>query len=312
MPKEWFITPEGGKIEILEALVNGALADRYPQPYLEMCASERVWTGKPSTTQLINGTRLEYLKLTTPYAVDPDKMAFAVLGTKAHKTLEAFETKFLFVEEKGSRDDVTGILDLLEQKPNGEWWLEDYKTWGSFRVKRSLGYVSKKYDEPILDDEGNPVLLKSGPRKGQVKTKVLTQHFIDPRLADLHDVSLQLNNYRMWAEQALQERIARMKAFITVRDGGLWNTKNQGIENNTYYLDIPRMDDDWVKRYFEVKKAALLHAMDTLEIPERCSEKECWDGNRCKGGWCEVAEACFELGDNPHSGRTAVEEEAIA
>ncbi|GAI25908.1 unnamed protein product, partial [marine sediment metagenome] len=85
-------------------------------------ARQRLWTGKPSTTQLINGTRLELLKITTDYFIDPQKLAFALLGTKHHEDLE--DADFL-VEEKLEDKDMTGIMDFWDDQ---EETLYDYKT----------------------------------------------------------------------------------------------------------------------------------------------------------------------------------------
>jgi len=92
----------------------------------------RIWTGKPSTTQLLNPTRMEFLKITKDYAITPQERAFALLGTQHHRRLEIIAKKIAELEaEKKLSDNInTGILDLLEPD-NGKWILTDYKTWGS-------------------------------------------------------------------------------------------------------------------------------------------------------------------------------------
>src|SRR4030042_5572166 len=59
----------------------------------------RPWTGKPSTTQLINPTRIEFLKITQSYAVAPVRMAFAILGTRVHLGLADADTDVSILEE---------------------------------------------------------------------------------------------------------------------------------------------------------------------------------------------------------------------
>jgi hypothetical protein len=307
--KKWFITPDGSRVEIAQAMEKGLLSPFYPRPFLEMCAQEREWTGEPSTTQLINGTRLEYLKLTTDYALDPSDMAFAALGTRTHKMLEDIQTRLTFNEEKMHQDDISGIVDLLELQPDGSWWLEDYKTWGSFKVGKALGLV--KRERPVLDEAGAPVLLKSGPNKGKPKTAAY--YVQDPAKVDMEDVIWQLNRYRLMSEAALREPVRALKTFIFVRDGGTYMAKNRGIDRTTYYLDVPFREDRVVRQYFEAKKEALLGALGRRRMPPRCSDYECWDGRRCLG-YCPVADACRAEGDNPYlqAGAEELDEDAAS
>ena len=293
MPLKWFMS-HGEKLEIQKCLNEGVLSKEYPLPFLKMCASERVWRGIPSVTQLINGTRMEYLKLTTDYAIDPSDMAFAIIGTRAHKKLEDFDTDISFPEEKLCKDDITGTMDLLEQH-NGDWWLVDYKTWGSFRIVRYLGI--KKREKPLLDNMGNPVLLKSGKNKGKPKTEKIYSR--DPKAVDMTEAILQLNRYRMMAEEALQEPIKAMRVFAIVRDGNTYIADSRGITEKTYYIDVPFRDDKVIDEYFEKKKNHLLIALEGKIMPGPCTELECWEGRRCNG-YCSVSEACRAVGDNRH------------
>ncbi len=96
--------------------------------------------------------------------------------------------------------------------------LSDYKTWGSFPVGKAIGLAMKPV--PLVEN-GAPVLLKSGPRKGQPKT-VRKPVSVEP---DLKDVTLQLNNYRrmarVWLDSQGDKRpIKKLRVFAIVRDGG--------------------------------------------------------------------------------------------
>lgn len=102
---------------------------------------------------LLNPTRLEYLKLTKDYAIDPTDRAFALLGTRHHKRLELVAKKIegLIAEKKLDSDEVqkhSGILDLLEpdELQDGYYKLIDYKSWGSFMVALILGRGDKNGD----------------------------------------------------------------------------------------------------------------------------------------------------------------------
>ena len=292
---KWFTSPAGDQIEIQKCLRYGLLSEYYPLPFLKMCAAERIWKGTPSVTQLINGTRMEYLKLTTDYAIDPSDMAFAVIGTRAHKKLEDFDTDISFPEEKLSMADITGTMDLLERQPNGDWWLQDYKTWGSFKVAKCLGI--KKKEKSLLDNKGNPVFLKSGKNKGKPKTEKIFSR--DPKAVDMTDTILQLNRYRMMAEEALQEPIKVMRVFVFVRDGNTYVADGRGITEKTYYIDVPFNDDLMIDLYFEKKKHHLLLALERKIMPGPCTKIENWEGRRCQG-YCAVSEACKAIGDNPY------------
>src|SRR4030043_1655835 len=90
---KWFISPTGEKLLVKDCLEKGLLSNYFTLAYLNACASIREWTGKASTTQLIDGTRLSYLKLLVPYAEDPDESAFKILGTRTHASLEIVKSQ---------------------------------------------------------------------------------------------------------------------------------------------------------------------------------------------------------------------------
>jgi len=78
------------------------------------CRKEMDLVYLPSTTELLNGTRLSFLKLTKPYTVDPMERAFALLGTRHHQRLEAVARKLNVLSEEKLKGEISGILDLLE------------------------------------------------------------------------------------------------------------------------------------------------------------------------------------------------------
>ena len=143
MPTGFFICLDGHKIEVEECLKEGGcrLKSRCAaRTYLRMISTDRPWTGKPSTTQLIAGTMLSFLRLTVPYAVRPDDCAFMVHGTKVHRNLESVPDELSLIEERltGETTGVTGIFDLLTVEA-GKTSLCDLKTWGSWRMTKALG-----------------------------------------------------------------------------------------------------------------------------------------------------------------------------
>lgn len=316
---KWFVSPTGEKHTIRECVEEGLLDEYYPRSYLLMCAQERRWTGTPSTTQLIDGTRMAYLKLLCNYSVDPDKESFKVLGTKAHSRLEKCITLASYAEYELCHDNISGIVDLVE--PHGkDLWLIDYKTWGSYRVNRALGWVKK--ERPMVDQDGAPVLYKrsgKGYTAGQQRTE--SYYEVDKDQADTRDLTLQLNWYRYMFESTQGNKvISRLKAFATVRDGNTHIAFSRGIKDNTYYLDVDFMDDNDLVKYFHGKRDALLsvlelqnekwnefarskHVLNAARVkqsiieccPPMCTDHETWQGRRCRD-YCEVSNICQEIG----------------
>lgn len=282
MPARWFICPDTKEIEIRECLNSGCrMKDRCaPLPYLHMVSAERVWRGIPSVTMLIGGTILAFLKLTTDYAIDPDSRAFAIHGTKAHEKLaEQPSVGTTEVRLTSELYGITGAYDLLTDE-SGLVELDDWKTWGSFRVAKALGYG--------VEEVETDVLYKSGPRKDTPRMK--KRPFFDPNLRDIIDVELQLNMYRIMVEEE-GERVDKLKVFCMVRDGGTWMARSRGIIRNTYYIDIPKLRDDVVLRYFRRKRDALLQALEKGSWDSVCTSQEHWEGIRC-ARYCEVAQHC--------------------
>ena len=300
MPRKLFICPDGQTQLMSVCLAGDCRMNEMCAPfsYLAMCATNREWKGIPSTTQLINGTRYEYLKLTCDYAIKPENSAFMVIGTSGHKKLEGFDTNFTFLEEKFKNEEMTGVTDALEWQPQRKtWWLVDYKTIGSYKVTKVLGIKKTGYDVPIVDDNGEPVQYKTGKRAGQAKTK--KEYKIENVEPDHFEYSLQLNRYRMFVEHELSEKVEKMMLFILPRDANTYIAKQRGIMQNMYYVEIPKLDDSIVVKYFAEKREALLHALENKKIPTVCSAVESWDGNRCRN-FCDVSEFCKMYNDNPY------------
>lgn len=245
MPLRYFNCPDGITRSIEQCLEKCPRTEGrcLSLPTLHELSYDRVWQGKPSTTQLLNPTRMEYLKILKDYAIIPQERAFALLGTQHHRRLEIIAKKISELEaEKKLSDEVnTGILDLLEPD-NGKWILTDYKTWGSFAVKKILELGS---------------------------------------FERLHN-SLQLNDYRLKVEQ-LDFQISKMRWQITVRDGGTYTARNNNVEQKMLIVEGDWLDDDLVASYFYDKSKALLEALDNDELPSLCDYDERWSGRRCKG-----------------------------
>ena len=231
-------------------------------PTLYEVGHDRQWTGKASTTQLLNPTRMEFLKITRDYSINPKSRAFALLGSRHHYRLEQAGKKLegMGVEavEKHLDGDETGILDLLEpdELKEGSFVLTDYKTWGSFAVAKFMG---------VSDSNGD---------------------------YERKQTTLQLNNYRLKVE-ALAFPVSRMLIQATVRDGNTKSAYINKIDDPMPMIPVERLEDNYVREYFLTKSFALLSALKKSVLPEMCPFQERWGGKRCRK-FCDVAKFCPE------------------
>ena len=283
---EWFRCPNKQLILVKDCLSKCGLPERCePLPYLHLAATEREWTGAPSTTQLLNGTMMSFLKITRPYAIDPDDMAFAIHGTISHTQLEQKAVELGMVAEVSSTLDGRNVVDLIE-KDNGDIILTDYKTWGSYRVAKALGLI----ETGKKPDPSGEVYKSSGKwgKAGSPKMVSVFQQVSSE--SDNYEAELQLNRYRiMLAELGIN--ITKMRVHAIVRDGGLTVAKSRGVDRNTYLIPIQQLQDRLVVDYFAGKESDLRAALKACRWDAPCDNRECWDGTRCRD-YCEVAMFC--------------------
>lgn len=262
MPLRFFNCPDGITREISECLEHCPRAEGrcLSLPTLHEVGRARVWKGMPSTTQLLNPVRMEYLKIKYDYAINPFDMAFALLGTRHHSRLEhtAKLIEGLQPEKRLQSELNTGILDLLEPDelyPNC-YKLWDMKTFGSYAVAKVAGLSNNGDDE-------------------------------------IRRVTLQTNNYRVMAEEELGIKVSRILLQVTVRDGGTWVAKKNGVDDRMLVIPLEILPDDEVKEYFLTKAYLLCTAIEKDEMPKLCEFPERWNGRRCSG-FCEVFSYCPE------------------
>lgn len=301
MPLIGFVCLDGHTVD-LDTCYQGC---RMPQrcltlPTLRLIGYQRPWVGKPSTTQCINGTMQEFLRLTCNYTIYPEDRAFAVLGTIHHGRLEETGDD-LVTEETFANAQVTGTCDLLEPVEHytdnagllGEaeigYILTDYKTWGSYRVGKFLGLTPQYIDDP----EGALYQRKTqvdGQTYYPGQTKQVKLWMPNPLVADTEEVELQLNHYRLLAEASGFD-IQRMQVQITVRDGGLMMAKSRGVDFRMRCFPVAFREDEEIRAYFDAKAQALTRALDQGHWDEPCTEQESWGKDRCRN-YCEVARFC--------------------
>lgn len=144
MPANEFKCPDGSVTPIDTCMQSCRLGSRCAsRSYLRKAASQRVWNGTPSATQLENGPRMEYLKIKNYYAIDPrEDMAFAILGTTAHDHLATVDDDSL-TEQRLINQIASGQFDNYYIE-NGKGILTDHKTYGSYAVKKFIDGKSMK------------------------------------------------------------------------------------------------------------------------------------------------------------------------
>lgn len=218
---------------------------------------DRKWEGKPSTTQLLNPTRMEYLKITKDYAIAPKSRAYAIYGSYQHKRLEIINAKLNEYpsEMKVENETNHGTLDRLEpdELNPGKWLLIDRKFWGAFAVKKLMG-----------------------------KDNYERWHY-----------SMQLNDYRMKVDPEIFP-ISRMLWDITIRDANTKTMRELELIDPMPIIEADWIDDEIVADYFGQKSKALLEAFENDKLPELCPFQERWQGRRCRGSLCEVHMFCPE------------------
>lgn len=263
-------------------------------PFLRLVGFDREWYGvTPSSAG--NGPRYLYLKAVTDYTIDPNDRVWAAFGTSTHEKLSIHKyNSNVLAEEPLQDEDMKGIADCLEEDECNEnfYILTDHKTWGSFKVAKTLGISSEKIEETILDEEKKPVLLKSGPNKGQPKTKKKTVITQDPSKVDLQSEELQLNRYRIFFEK-YGFPVSQMRIQVVSRDGGTYVAKGRGIEKNLYIIPIKKLLNADVIGFYKKLGDEVTQAFKD-SFTRKCNDWESWERRKCNG-FCEVVDACKKM-----------------
>lgn len=286
MPATEFICPDGNRIKIADCLGNGCrLSGDLPGGRclsvrtLRAIADQRPWQGKPSTTQLLKGTREAYLEIITDYAIDPQNALFRIHGSKAHAYLDQFVGRDELSEERLHTEYNSGMFDLYDEATHT---LYDNKFSGSYKIMRALGL--HQIDVPTGE------VYKSGKNKGQPKTR---KEWVAGGRKDRLDWAIQMNDYRMKLE-ALGFPVEHMIIEAIARDGGCWIAQRRGIQQNGVLIEINRISDHWIRRYMRKKAELLLRALETRQVPPKCKPRERWSGRKCEK-YCNVREACEDV-----------------
>jgi hypothetical protein len=286
MPWEFFECPDGEKIKIEACCEKGGcrMTERcVSRPTCILFSrSRRAWKGKISTTQALNGTRLAYLQIVTPFSERPCDRAFALLGTFHHMKHQKLDLPDALMEEGLEDSDSTGIFDFYEEE-DGVHEMLDYKTAGAWKIVRLQG----KYKIDVPTGE----FFKSGPRKGQEKTR--TEWGL--REPDDFDLRMQCSRYA-WMMRDMGYKVDRYKAQFTIRDFMQSTAKNSGLDRQIYMFPVTLFDRETVVSFYQARNKALCEAVEKKEMPPVCSEHERWRNDkgvdvRC-ARFCPVWTAC--------------------
>ena len=285
-----FICPNKDRVSIRQCL---SLCPHHircmGKPTLEAVANsvkDRGLGRKYSVTELIGGTRELYLKKTTDYAVDPQDQIFAMHGSSIHSICERSSSSDVLTEVRLSNELYTGQIDAYgDLLGNGRKILLDYKVTSSYKACLAMGYY--KVDE--LTGE----VYKTGAKKGLPKTRKV---FKTDGVRKILHWAIQVNAYRMLLEEH-NFRVDDMYIQLYVRDYSLRIAAERNIDKPVYLLKVNRISDEYLKRYFGIKKAMIDHAMATGVIPGFCRKPESWNGRKC-GNYCEVFEVCKKAAES--------------
>jgi hypothetical protein len=284
MPAIGFVYPDGKKVsfeDIRKGDVDIVKMGMSLPTLLEM-SKERDPNRKPSTTELLVGTCEAYLKRREEYYVNPQDRAFSLAGTMHHSKLEQHSDESLMLEQKLEEFNITGIADLYDKKNK---ILLDYKNTGSYKASQLLGMTYNLVPDP------SGVKYKSSGKWGKKGSpKMIKQWYRDEGLADYGDWGWQLNWYRYLLSKAGYD-VETMYIQVTLRDGGIIAARDRGLDKNIYLIEVPKYDDEVLEHKFLKARDELVKALETDNLPSKCSEEQTWNGRKCQA-YCDVRNLC--------------------
>jgi hypothetical protein len=284
VPAIGFIYPNGNTVSF-EDVAKGEvdlLEMGMSLPTLIEMSKERDPNRKPSTTELLIGTCEAYLKRTMQYFVDPQDRAFSLAGTMHHAKLEQHTDERHLMEEKLEEFNITGIADLYDKKTKT---LLDYKNTGSYKCAQLLGMTYKLIPDP------SGAKYKSSGKWGKKGTpKMIKEWYRDEGLADFGDWGWQVNWYGYLLNKAGYD-VDKMYIQVTLRDGGIAVARDRGLDKNIYLIELPKYDDEVLEHRFLKARDELVKALDTGNLPHKCSDEQTWNGRKCQS-YCDVRNVC--------------------
>ena len=284
MPAVGFVYPDGSDVtfdQVRSGDVDIVKMGMSLPTLIEM-SKERDPNRKPSTTELLVGTCEAYLKRRREYYINPQERAFSLAGTLHHAKLEQHSDDRHLLEEQLEGFDITGIVDLYDKKTKA---LIDYKNTGSYKCSQLLGMTYNKIPDP------SGAKYKSSGKWGRKGSpKMIKQWYRDEGLADYGDWGWQLNWYRYLLEKKGYE-VDNIYIQVTLRDGGLAVSRDRGLDRHIYLINVPKYDNETIEFKFLEARDALVKALKTDNLPQKCNDEQTWNGRKCEA-FCEVRHLC--------------------
>ena len=282
MPATKFVCPDGQRIRTADCLKNCAKGQRCMfLPTLRAVANSLDRKiSEPTVTELIAGVRETYLKKTSAYAVEPSSVLYALQGQAIHAINENHTNGAILSEERLKDEITSGQFDLYGKIiDEEEGVLGDLKVTSSYKLMKALGIYKVKIDTGEV--------YKSGLKKGQPKYKTELRN---DGVRDLLEWAIQLNYYRILLEEQ-GFKVKRMYIQALCRDFNLRIATERGITQSVYIIQINKISDHWLKRYFTRKAKLLRDALETKTLPPVCSVRERWNDRKCLD-YCAARENC--------------------
>ena len=107
---------------------------------------------------------------------------------------------------------------------------------------------------------------------------------------DTFDWRMQLSRYS-WMLIDAGFPVEKIMVQVTVRDFGAITARQYGLDRQIYLIPLELFPQDYVVDYYRTKQDALIHALETNEMPPPCNDYERWGGKRCEK-FCPIWEHC--------------------
>lgn len=291
-----FICPDNVSIPIKNCLEKCRMCSRCTaKPLLNILAGNCRERGLSqfTVTELLKPTRVMYFSKMCENARRPSDLIWAGLGSSFHRMNEDCADSNIVTECRIANEIASGQIDAYgDVLENGQMVLVDYKQTKLFKVKKALGIVPKLVPSGEFYKTSNK---DKGYKKGDPKMKTIYE--FGGRKSRM-DWALQLNFYRMLLEES-GNRVDKMYIQASIRD---FVDNSYGISEPLILIEINRISDRWIKRYFTYKRDALFEALSNGELPKCCcninpdidSITKCnkiWGGKMCLTA-CDGARFC--------------------
>lgn len=266
MPLKFLTTLDGRNIPIDDIDIRTTIAD-FGLPPADIAAMvydakhgrKEVKREQVTASQAGSGARLLFLEETVDYAIDPNRLVAAHLGTMKHSAIN--------VAHEGL---------CVEQ-----------------RVVSKCGRFSAKYDS-FVPETG---VLRDGKYPDVFKVLMILKGGVEKQARDyVLQLNLAAIILREQGHKVNEMWLDFRPTGAGVQERGELESK-YGITGKPPYIPIsvPFLPAAEVLAEFSSLADAKARAHKTGEVPPMCTAAQTWGGKRCTQGWCAVAKACAEI-----------------